>query len=173
MKSKPLVRLALWLLGAGLLATVPLASTSMEGCGESGACTQLRQTMYANKETWDSCNPAAANPDDECIFVPGNPKDCTGVLTCEFAVNRRFRAEAEQAVYNIGQQSQGCYLCAMPNCISANLPYCEPVSRRCIMVTGFANGVPTGSTVDAGAAPAPAPTSTSTPDSGAPPVGAE
>ena len=70
-----------------------------------------------------------SDPNDQCIFIPGNPKDCTGVLTCEFAVNRKYRADAELAVYTIGEQSQGCYLCAIPECISGELGYCEPVSR--------------------------------------------
>lgn len=155
MKSLPIVRSVLWLLGGALLTSVPLASsTSLEACGESGSCTQLRETMYASKATWDACDPTIQNPNAQCIFVPGNPNDCTGVLTCEFAVNRKFRAEAEMAVYTIGQQSQGCYRCAIPECIAGELGYCEPVSRRCIVVTNFTSGgEPIGGILDAGPPP--------------------
>jgi hypothetical protein len=149
-----LVRSFLWVVGGGALMTIPAASVSIEACGESGSCTQLRSTMYQNKEVWDACDPTVQNPNDQCIFIPGNPKDCTGVLTCEFAVNRKYRADAEMAVYTIGQQSQGCYLCAVPECISGELGYCEPVSRRCILVTGFTpSGLPIGGLLDAGTTP--------------------
>jgi hypothetical protein len=166
MKSNLIVRSVLWLLGGALVLSIPAASTSIEACGESGACTQLRNQIYAEKATWDACDPTATDQNNQCIFIPGNPKDCTGVLTCEFAVNPQFREDAELAVYTIGQQSQGCYLCAVPDCISASIPYCEPVSRRCIVVSGFSStGQPTGSTLpeDAGTTSAPN-------DSGAPPT---
>ena len=79
------------------------------------------------------------------------------MLTCDFAVNPRYRAEAEQAVYSIGERSQGCYLCATPNCVSGALAYCEPVSRRCIVITDLLEAGP--SSVDLEAA-APVPTVT-------------
>jgi hypothetical protein len=165
MKSNVVVRSLLWILGSAMLVSIPAASTSIEACGESGACTQLRSETYANKAIWDACDPTIPNPNDQCIFIPGNPKDCTGVLTCEFAVNRKYRADAELAVYNIGQQSQGCYLCAVPDCIAASFGYCEPVSRRCIVVTSFSNGEPGGSSEDSGSAGNVTPTGE---DSGAP-----
>jgi len=94
----------------------------------------LRQNEYANLETWQACDPAGAA--GQCIVEAGNPKDCTGVLSCNFAINAKFRAEAEMAVYTSGQQSQGCYLCATPSCIAAEEGICEPISRRCIGVSG-------------------------------------
>ena len=152
MKSKNTVgKSALWLLGVGMLLSIPAASTSIEACGESGACSQLRQTTYADKLAWGACDPTLPNPNAQCIFVAGNPKDCTGVLTCEFAVNAKYRELAEMAVESIGEQSQGCYLCAVPNCITAGDPYCEPVSRECLVVSGFtASGAPIGITEDSG-----------------------
>ncbi len=110
---------------------------SLSACGESPTCSRLRDTTYANKETWDACDPDAPEP---CVFVLGNPKDCTGVLACEFAVNPVHRAEAEMAVLTIGQQSQGCYLCAIPNCVMGDIPWCEPVSRRCMIITALSDG---------------------------------
>jgi len=151
MKSKRIAGSALWLVGVAALLSVPAASTSIEACGESGACSQLRQTTYGDKLAWGACDPALPDPNDQCIFVAGNPKDCTGILTCEFAVNRNFREVAELAVASIGEQSQGCYLCAVPNCITAGDPYCDPVSRECLVVSGFTSGgQPFGNTEDAG-----------------------
>ena len=67
-------------------------------------------------------------------------RDCTGVLSCNFAVNRTYRETAEQAVLTIGAQSQGCYVCATPNCVAGDLPYCEPVTRECILITDLLEG---------------------------------
>jgi hypothetical protein len=122
-------------LGASLVVVTVLAGASMgvvsstTGCGEGGSCTQLRNTTYSNLQTWEACEP---QDPEACIPVAGNPKDCTGVLTCDFAVNPHYRTQAEQAVLTIGQQSQTCFLCAVPNC-GGGTPMCEPVSRRCIL----------------------------------------
>src|SRR5205823_9160794 len=87
------------------------------------------------------------------IKVAGNPKDCSGVLTCDFAVNARYRDVAELAVYKIGEQSQGCHLCATPNCIGGDLAYCEPISKRCIPIANLIGGIPVIGDQDAGRGP--------------------
>ncbi|MBV9947781.1 MAG: hypothetical protein JOZ69_13080, partial [Myxococcales bacterium] len=89
---------------------------------------------------WGACDPRDPNA---CIQVGGNSRDCTGVLTCDFAVNRQHRLEAEHAVLTIGQQSLGCYLCAQPNCVGG-IPTCEPVSQQCILVGGGVTPPPGG-----------------------------
>jgi len=137
--AKVVAKVASWLaLGGVLAAASSTAATSMTACGESGACTNLRETTYADLETWQACEPGG--PPSQCLIEPGNSKDCTGVLTCDFAINPKYRAEAEQRVYSIGQDSQGCYLCAVPNCISAQLAICEPISRRCLGVSAVTDG---------------------------------
>lgn len=123
----------------GWIAASSLVSAPLTACGESGSCAKLRSDNYALKETWDACDPGDPEP---CIKVFGNPKDCTGVLACDFAVNPHHRAEAEQTVLTIGEQSQGCFLCAVPNCASGDLAWCEPVSRRCILVTMLTDAGP-------------------------------
>ncbi|MGO8992735.1 MAG: hypothetical protein ACLQVI_05370 [Polyangiaceae bacterium] len=133
MKSKRILTSTFWLACGAVLLTIPAASSSIEACGESGACSQLRTNTFADLQTWSACDPSL--PDSQCIFVAGNPKDCTGILSCEFAVNVKYRETAELAVATIGEQSQGCYLCAIPDCISPGLAICEPVSRECIAVT--------------------------------------
>ena len=120
--------------------------SSSSGCGEGASCTQLRNTTYSTLQTWQACDPADPEP---CIMVGGNSKDCTGVLTCDFAVNPHYRMQAEQAVLTIGQQSQTCFLCAVPNCAGGVLGTCEPVSRRCIL-SPIALGAGTGTGTDGG-----------------------
>jgi hypothetical protein len=107
-----------------------------EGCGDSGSCMSLRQTTFTQLQAWEECVPG---DDAACILEPGNPKDCTGVLTCPFAINAEHRAAAEQTMLVIGEQSTGCYQCAVPSCFTGNTAYCEPISKRCLIIqTGLA-----------------------------------
>jgi hypothetical protein len=164
MNAKRILRSFVWLAGGVVLLSIPAASTTLEACGESGACEQLRQTEYANLSAWQNCDPEAVP--SQCLPIAGNAKDCTGVLACDFAVNATHRADAEWAVLVSGQQSQGCYLCATPNCVGGNIAYCEPTSHRCDLATAILDGgVITVSPEDSGAP------STSH-DSGSPPVDA-
>jgi hypothetical protein len=105
--------------------------TATTGCGDSGGCISVRDSTYASLETWETCDPEKV---DTCIIEPGNPKDCTGVLTCEFAINPLYRAQAEQQMLIMGEQSRGCGLCAVPNCLSGTVAYCEPVSHKCLII---------------------------------------
>ncbi len=134
--------------GLGLVAmlgsTAPLA-----GCGETGACQRLRNNTYADKLVWGACDPTAAEP---CIEVFGNVRDCTGVLACNFAVNPSYREAAESAVLTIGEQSQGCYACATPNCSGGDIPWCEPVTKQCVLVSQILEGgVPVSVQAEGGA----------------------
>jgi hypothetical protein len=122
---------------AGAFAAFGSTTVALSACGDSSSCTRLRTDTYALKQTWGACDPAAAEP---CIFVLGNSKDCTGVLTCEFAVNPIHRVEAEEEVLTIAGRSQGCYLCATPTCVDGEIPWCEPITRQCLLVSGFTDG---------------------------------
>jgi hypothetical protein len=138
MKPLALVRSALLVLPATVVGAASFGSTAgLTACGETAACSRLRNDTYAQKTMWDACNPTDPNA---CIEVFGNKKDCTGVLYCDFAVNPHYRAEAEQAVLTIGERSQGCYSCDEPDCVSGEIAWCEPVSRRCIVVTMLTEG---------------------------------
>lgn len=107
-------------------------------CGDSASCISVRDSTYAALEGWEACDPTKP---DQCIVEPGNPKDCTGVLTCTFAINADYRSEAEQAVLAAGEQSRGCYLCATPACGDGETAYCEPVSKRCMLQsTSYSQG---------------------------------
>jgi hypothetical protein len=157
MKSSAIARFAVLLSLVGLPAITCLSvATGAAGCGEGAACDQLRSSTLSNLESWESCDP---NDPEACIVIPGNPRDCTGVLACDIAVNPHHRGDAEQAVLSIAQQSQSCFLCAVPNCAGGSAAWCEPVTRRCMLVAQvldggtpvFAPGTEGGSQYDAGA----------------------
>jgi hypothetical protein len=115
---------------AGLAAALG-TSAPLTGCGETNGCQRLRNDTYNSKLIWGACDPSEPAP---CILVGGNTGDCTGVLSCNFAVNRNYRETAERAVLSIAAQSLGCYVCATPNCPQGNTAWCEPVTRECIIV---------------------------------------
>jgi hypothetical protein len=163
-------KIGFWLVVTGSVIAGGFGSSAvtLSACGESGGCTKLRNDLYATKQIWSACD-----PDDgvyACIKVGGNQKDCTGVLSCDFAVNPRHRMDAEQAVLTVGQQSQGCYLCAQPNCISGDIAYCEPITRQCLIATELTDAGPEfGGDIEA----APPPVTTTPPDdTGVPEAGA-
>src|SRR5579859_2616155 len=106
MNYERLKRLALWLVavGAPLAATATVGSTlTVAACGDSSQCDKVRDQTFAQKQIWEVCEPNALDP---CIKAFGNVKDCSGVLSCDFAINPMYRQEAEQAVLTIAQQTQ-------------------------------------------------------------------
>jgi hypothetical protein len=121
---------------SAVVAATGTTASSLAACGDSGGCTSVRSSTFTALQEWSACNPAA-NVAEPCIKVFGNPKDCSGVLTCDFAVNPAHRVEAEQRVLTIAGDTQGCYLCATPNCVNGDLPVCDPVTRQCILVTSI------------------------------------
>ena len=126
------------------------AATATEGCGDSSSCMSVRQTAFNSLQQWEECEPTAPDP---CIVEPGNPKDCTGVLSCPFAINAKYRSAAEGQELVMGEQSTGCYQCSVPSCFTGTSAYCEPISRRCLIIaTGLAgSGNDSGTGDDASA----------------------
>jgi hypothetical protein len=144
MRFSRLARGLVWLAVVGSVVVMASgASVSLSACGDSSQCNKVRNQMFAQKQAWASCDPADPNA---CIKVFGNSRDCSGVLFCDFAVNPAHRIEAEQAVLTIAQQTQGCYLCAEPDCVQGDLAVCEPVSQQCIIVTSLLDASTSGST---------------------------
>jgi hypothetical protein len=138
MNVAKVMRHGAWAALAGALGIGAFGTTAaLSACGDAPSCTKLRSDTYATKQVWGACDPDAPEP---CILVPGNVKDCTGVLSCDFAVNPSYRTDAEQAVQTIAGKSQGCYQCATPNCVNGMYAWCEPVTRQCLVVTGFYDG---------------------------------
>jgi hypothetical protein len=124
-----------WIALLACVSTTLGEATSLVACGDSPGCTELRTQMYANREVWDACDPSQGST--ACVAIAGNPKDCTGVLACDFAVTPGHRKDAELATYTIAQQSQGCYQCELPGCIQGDMPYCDPATHRCILIRGL------------------------------------
>jgi hypothetical protein len=115
------------------LAGLLLAATQ---CNNS-ECESLRDDLTREKLEWQRCA-----RDEDCIIVGGNLKDCTGVLACNFAVNRDRRIEAERRVVSLPEDTVDCMQCSPPNCVDGELAICEPVTQRCIVVTDLVEPTP-------------------------------
>ena len=98
-------------------------------CGDKGRCDRLRDETYQKRRTWAQCT-----DDSDCFPLPGNQKDCTGVLACPFAVNRRYREDAERLMLSIAEDSVDCHTCASPNCNVSMFSHCEPLSHQGVTV---------------------------------------
>lgn len=113
--------------------SVPFALLSFAllaaGC-DHAHCESLRDELTEAKDTWTQCE-----ADEDCIKIGGNEKDCTGILSCNLAVNRTWRLEAERRIASLPEETQDCIECTPSNCVSGDLAVCEPVSQRCIIVT--------------------------------------
>ncbi|HEY2513911.1 MAG TPA: hypothetical protein VGI39_23750 [Polyangiaceae bacterium] len=163
MNSRAIPKLALWLVAGVLVAGTSGTAATLSACGDAPSCGSLRDQEYQDLLTWQACDPTA-EPATQCTIFPGNPKDCTGVFACEsMAINPHFRTDFERAVLNAANGSKGCYTCNSPSCLSGSIAYCEPISRRCEVVTAF---IGPDASSDSGA-PTPTPNPTPTDDSGA------
>jgi hypothetical protein len=107
-------------------------------CGDKAKCEQLREETYAKRRAWAACV-----SDDDCFTMTGNPRDCTGVLTCPFAVNIRHREEADRLTLTIGEDSVDCHVCAIPNCATSARANCEMTSHQCVTADRIDGGVTT------------------------------
>jgi len=107
---------------------VVLMALALSRCGDKGRCDQLRNDTYEKRRAWAQCV-----VDEDCFSLAGNPRDCTGVLTCPFAVNWRYREEAERVMLTIGEDSVDCHTCAVPNCSASGEVHCEPLSHQCLL----------------------------------------
>jgi hypothetical protein len=93
-------------------------------------CEELRDELFAEKLTWQDCE-----VDQDCAILGGSTRDCTGILSCNFAVNVRHRDRAERRVASLPEETADCYECASPNCVSGDIALCEPITKTCMIVT--------------------------------------
>jgi hypothetical protein len=115
-----------------------LIALTLAQCGDKARCEQLRDETYAKRHAWAECV-----SDDDCFTMPGNPRDCTGVLSCPFAVNIRHREEADRLSLTIGEDSVDCHVCAVPNCATSSRANCEMTSHQCVTADKIDGGEPT------------------------------
>lgn len=127
-----------------LLAGVGLFALSAIQCNNA-ICEDLRDELYQLKLDWGRCD-----SDDDCIKIPGNPGDCTGVLTCDLAINKANRINAERRILSLPEETVDCVQCVSPNCPAGNITVCEQRTGQCIIVTEV---IPAGETASSDAIP--------------------
>lgn len=106
-----------------------------------GRCEELRDKLNGLKADWQRCQ-----KDDDCIVVGGSSKDCSGILSCNFAVNRIYRSEAERVVASLPETTVDCIECSSPNCIGGETAQCDRVTWRCS--TAIVTLLPDASSID-------------------------
>ena len=116
--------------------TVPALLIAILGVDCNNAqCEALRDELTETKHSWAKCE-----QDSDCIKTVGNPGDCTGIMSCDFAVNRRFRSDAERRVASLPEETVDCMQCTSPNCVAGDLAICERTTKECLLVTDILDG---------------------------------
>jgi hypothetical protein len=118
----------------GILGPTLLLGLLGLGCN-SAQCESLRDELTRAKHQWAKCSAHS-----DCVKIGGNPGDCTGIMTCNFAVNRKSRLEAERRVASLPEETVDCTECTAPNCVVGDIAFCEPTSGQCIVVTDVVDG---------------------------------
>jgi hypothetical protein len=114
---------------AGAAATV---AANGSGCAIE-TCESLRTTLETDRRAWAACDPAQG--DSQCTIVGGDSMDCTGILTCDFAVNVSMLAQAQKGVIDNSVHSKICTdYCSTQTCAQDSPPVCDPVTRQCTIV---------------------------------------
>jgi len=93
-------------------------------------CEDLRDELSVAKQKWQACA-----TDADCTIVGGNTKDCTGIFSCNTAVARVHREEAERRIASLPEETVDCVACKGPSCVSGTIPLCDQVTKSCIIVT--------------------------------------
>jgi hypothetical protein len=110
----------------GLTLLLPVLGTSCN----NAQCESLRDELTSTKRRWARCTTHT-----DCIKIGGSSGDCTGIMTCDFAVNRSFRLEAERRIASLPEETVDCTQCTSANCVAGDIAWCEPRSGQCIVVT--------------------------------------
>jgi hypothetical protein len=128
-------------------ATVFLSGFALVNC-DNANCESMRDDLYALKLSWQDCKST-----DECQLVGGNGQDCTGIMSCNMAVNVKFVKEADRRIASLPEETVQCHKCGSPNCPEGELVYCEPHYHRCIVVKEFIDMGPPSSGFSSGGRP--------------------
>jgi hypothetical protein len=118
----------------GMLIATALVGLAGIQCNKAN-CEDIRDELYLDKLEWASCK-----SDEQCIIIGGNGKDCSGVMTCDFAINGSWRQEAERRVLSLPEDTADCMLCAAPNCPEGDTAVCDKVDKQCRIVFQGSDG---------------------------------
>jgi hypothetical protein len=118
----------------GLIGPTLLAGLLGLSCNNT-QCEGLRDELTGLKRQWTRCSAHS-----DCIKIGGNPGDCTGIMTCSFAVNRNARLEAERRIASLPEETVDCTECTSPSCVAGDIALCEQTSGHCIVVTTLLDG---------------------------------
>jgi hypothetical protein len=104
-----------------------LAALWSSGCD---GCDELAEEASALKERLGVCREG-----DTCVIAASQSGDCTGELTCGFAVPSDKKSEAEREASRIGEQSLDCSQCVAADCVSPTMMIarCDTAAGRCII----------------------------------------
>lgn len=125
-----------------LVGSLLLATTQ---CDHS-QCDDMRDKLAGLKDTWQACL-----NDADCVVVGGNSKDCTGILSCNFAIHRLHRNEAERVVASLPEDTLDCTECSPPSCIGGSTAHCDTATAHCSTDTVVPAPVPSSSSTASGA----------------------
>jgi hypothetical protein len=105
-----------------------LAALASNGCGND--CEDLAEEARALKQKLAACREG-----DMCVIAASQKGDCTGELTCGFAVPSDKKSEAEREASRIGEQSLDCAQCVADDCVSPTMmiPRCDVVAGHCVI----------------------------------------
>ena len=134
-------------LALSLLVLCAVATSFATSCN-TAHCEELRDELSALKEKWRTCE-----TDADCTIVGGNTKDCTGVLSCNQAINKKYREEADRRIASLPEETVDCMVCKSPNCVQGIIPLCEQPTKTCIIVTEIIEPPDAGEEPNAGEMP--------------------
>jgi hypothetical protein len=104
-----------------------LAALGSNGCDD---CEDLAEEARALKQKFAACREG-----DTCVVAATQKGDCTGELTCGFAVPSDKKSEAEREASRIGEQSLDCTQCVAVDCVSSTMmsPRCDTAAGHCVI----------------------------------------
>ncbi|HVW29692.1 MAG TPA: hypothetical protein VHC69_30220 [Polyangiaceae bacterium] len=118
-----------------LLRVAALLSGSLLVMCDNADCEKLRDDLYADRLRWQACE-----EDSDCEIIGGNTADCTGIFSCNLAVNAHSVKDAERRIASLPEESVDCHKCNSPNCPDGEIALCDSVYKRCIIVKDVTDG---------------------------------
>jgi hypothetical protein len=99
------------------------------GCGPDEVdCEPLIQEARELKKEFAACSEG-----DECVLLAQSNDDCTGELTCPYAVNSKVVDEARRRAQQVTDESVSCTVCTNNSCAQVPEPVCDVALGRCVI----------------------------------------